>query len=388
MVILQGLEIALFTLFSIKVLYLFVFSVASRLRVAKQEERREHGMRRIVILIPAYKEDKVIMECVESCLCQDYPSTHYDAVVISDKMSDDTNRTLSSLPIQLEIVHFENSTKAKALNLAMSHLEGYDIALILDADNTIGPDFLRKVNQAAFTDTTVAYQAHRTAKNLNTNLAYLDAVSEEINNSIFRQGHVNLGFSSALIGSGMAFQYDFIKNELAGIHAVGGFDRALELSLFKDNKRIGYLPDAYVWDEKIQNQKDFANQRRRWLSAQFHYLVEFLGDLPSAIKAGKWDFCDKMFQQMSLPRVIILGVIFIMSVVLSFICWPASVKWWILLGLLLLSLALAIPKELYTRRLCEALISLPGSFWEMFLNLFRLRGANKKFIHTEHGVKQ
>ena len=61
MVILQGLEIALFTLFSIKVLYLFVFSVASRLRVAKQEERREHGMRRIVILIPAYKEDKVIM---------------------------------------------------------------------------------------------------------------------------------------------------------------------------------------------------------------------------------------------------------------------------------------------------------------------------------------
>lgn len=164
------------------------FSVASRLRVAKQEERREHGMRRIVILIPAYKEDKVIMECVESCLCQDYPSTHYDAVVISDKMSDDTNRTLSSLPIQLEIVHFENSTKAKALNLAMSHLEGYDIALILDADNTIGPDFLRKINQAAFTDTTVAYQAHRTAKNLNTNLAYLDAVSEEINNSISGKG--------------------------------------------------------------------------------------------------------------------------------------------------------------------------------------------------------
>ena len=308
MVILQGLEIALFTLFSIKVLYLFVFSVASRLRVAKQEERREHGMRRIVILIPAYKEDKVIMECVESCLCQDYPSTHYDAVVISDKMSDDTNRTLSSLPIQLEIVHFENSTKAKALNLAMSHLEGYDIALILDADNTIGPDFLRKINQAAFTDTTVAYQAHRTAKNLNTNLAYLDAVSEEINNSIFRQGHVNLGFSSALIGSGMAFQYDFIKNELAGIHAVGGFDRALELSLFKYNKRIGYLPDAYVLDEKIQNQKDFANQRRRWLSAQFHYLGESLGDLPSAIKAGKWDFCDKIFQQMSLPRIIIMGV--------------------------------------------------------------------------------
>lgn len=387
MVILQGLEIALFTLFSIKVLYLFVFSVASRFRIVRKEGHGKQAMRKIVILIPAYKEDRVIMECVESCLCQDYPATYYDTVVISDKMSDDTNRTLSALPIKLEIVHFENSTKAKALNLAMSHLEGYDIALILDADNTIGPDFLRKISQAAFTDTTVAYQAHRTAKNLNTNLAYLDAVSEEINNSIFRQGHVNLGLSSALIGSGMAFQYDFIKRELAGIHAIGGFDRALELTLFKESKRIGYLPDAYVWDEKIQNQKDFARQRRRWLSAQFHYLGEFFSDLPSAIKAGKWDFCDKMFQQMSLPRVIIAGVIFIISVVQSFICWPVSIKWWMLLGFLSLSLALAVPKELYTRRLCEALISLPGSFWGMFLNLFRLKGANKKFIHTEHGVK-
>lgn len=387
MAILQWFEIALFTLFFIKVLYLFVFSVASRFRTVRQDVHAGQATRRIVILIPAYKEDKVIMECVESCLCQDYPATYYDTVVISDKMSDDTNRALLALPIKVEIVDFENSTKAKALNLAMSHLEGYDIALILDADNTIGPDFLHKINQAAFTDKTVAYQAHRTAKNLNTNLAYLDAVSEEINNSIFRQGHVNLGFSSALIGSGMAFQYDFIKKELAGIHAVGGFDRALELTLFNNNKRIGYLADAYVWDEKIQNQKDFARQRRRWLSAQFHYLGEFFGYLPSAIKAGKWDFCDKMFQQMSLPRVIIIGSIFIMAVVLSFICWPASIKWWVLLGILSLSLALAIPGKLYTRRFCKALISLPESFLRMFLNLFRLKGANKKFIHTEHGVK-
>ena len=42
MVILQGLEIALFTLFSIKVLYLFVFSVASRSPCSEnRKERRE-----------------------------------------------------------------------------------------------------------------------------------------------------------------------------------------------------------------------------------------------------------------------------------------------------------------------------------------------------------
>ena len=185
----------------------------------------------------------------------------------------------------------------------------------------------------------------------------------------------------------MAFQYDFIKNELAGIHAVGGFDRALELSLFKNNKRIGYLPDAYVWDEKIQNQKDFANQRRRWLSAQFHYLGESLGDLPSAIKAGKWDFCDKIFQQMSLPRIIIMGVIFIMSVVLSFICWPASVNGGYCLASVVI-LGVGYTQGIVYEKALRGVDLIARVILGDVLESLPVKGANKKFIHTEHGVKQ
>lgn len=53
-----------------------------------------------------------------------------------------------------------------------------------------------------------AVQTHRIAKNMNNDMALLDAVSEEINNTIFRLGHAKLGLSAALIGSGMAFRYD------------------------------------------------------------------------------------------------------------------------------------------------------------------------------------
>ena len=63
-------------------------------------------------------------------------------------------------------------------------------------------------------------QGHRVAKNHNTNLATLDAVSEEINNNIFRSGHRAIGLSSALIGSGMAFDYELIKSEMAKIDAI------------------------------------------------------------------------------------------------------------------------------------------------------------------------
>lgn len=261
------------------------------------------------------------------------------------------------------------------------------MALILDADNTIGPDYLNQVNAAPFNGNIVGYQTHRTAKNKNTSLAYLDAVSEEINNSIFRQGHVNMGLSAALIGSGMVFDFELIKKMLSDIHAIGGFDRALELTLFKAGKRIDYLPDTYVLDEKVQNCRDFARQRRRWLSAQIHYLREFVGDVPVALLNKNWDFCDKLFQQMSIPRLLLLGGAFIIALVISFISWQVSLKWWALFCILIVSLLLAVPKSLYTRRLFVAVIELPETFFSMFLNLFRLKGANEKFIHTEHGVE-
>ncbi|MBD9166123.1 MAG: glycosyltransferase family 2 protein [Parabacteroides johnsonii] len=390
MLLIRILEIILFVCFSVNILYVIVFSFASVFGKREKRGKREKeavSFRRIAILVPAYKEDRVIMECVESCLRQDYPRDRYEVVVISDRMEPETNERLSALPLTLEVVRFENSTKAKALNLAMSHLSGYDLALILDADNVIGPDYLNQINAAPFTGNIVGYQTHRTAKNKNTSLAYLDAVSEEINNSILRQGHVNLGFSAALIGSGMVFDFELIKKELSGINAVGGFDRALELTLFKAGKRIGYLPDVYVLDEKIQNHRDFIRQRRRWLSAQAHYLQQFIGDMPGALLEKNWDYCDKLFQQMSIPRLLLLGGTFIIALFASCISWYAALKWWILFVVLVVALLVAVPRNLYTVRMLVAFVRLPEIFFYMFLNLFRLRGANKKFIHTEHGKR-
>lgn len=387
MIILQGLEIVLFVWFAINIAYLLIFSLAA-LRRSPSSWAASAFYRRIVILIPAYREDRVIMECVASCLAQEYPRDKYEVIVISDQMSEATDAALSALPIRLEVVRFEKSTKAKALNLAMSRSGDYDIAVILDADNTIGPRFLGQINDAFASGGVSVFQAHRVAKNRNTHLAYLDGVSEEINNSIFRQGHVNLGLSAALIGSGMAFNYRLLKEKLASIQAVGGFDRALELTLFKEGEKIGYLPEAYVLDEKIQTHSDFSRQRRRWLSAQYHYLMAFLKDVPRAVRDGQWDFCDKMFQQMSIPRIILLGCSLVLAVSLSCVAWPAAVKWWLLSGCLVLALALAIPRSLYTWQLLKAMIELPLTFGAMFLNLFRLKGANRTFIHTQHGISE
>lgn len=387
-ILLHIIDILLFVVFAINILYLLVFSIAAQFKPKKLTCNDALNPKRIAILIPAYKEDEVIEECVQSCINQQYNPDFYDVVVISDKMSDQTNSSLIKLPIKLIKVNFESSTKAKALNFAMSQLdENYDLALILDADNTIQPQFLSELNSIFSNPNIQIVQAHRCAKNTNNPLALLDAISEEINNTIFRKGHVNLGLSAALIGSGMCFNYLLFKNTMLSINAIGGFDRALELVLLREGKRFYYLPNSDVLDEKVQRHDDFSRQRRRWLSAQLHYLTASIKHLPSAILEKKWDFCDKMFQQMSIPRVMLLGFSAMISVITSLISFPASIKWWIIFAILVISLALAIPKRLIGKQFIMAIIQLPYYFALMALNIFKLKGANKKFIHTKHGIK-
>lgn len=374
-------------MFAVNVLYLLVYSMAS-LRSKPAKPVRSEPCKRFALLIAAYKEDAVIADTVRACLAQDYPADKYDVVVISDHMQPSTNEKLRALPIRLLQVDFEKSTNTKSLKAAIEHLDkdSYDVALIIDADNIIGPSYLSEVNDA-FADPEVrVVQTHRVAKNLNTDMAYLDAVSEEINNSIFRLGHVNLGMSAALIGSGMAFEYGLFCKAMMSNASVGGFDRVLEMKLLYHRVFFHYLPDTYVWDEKIQKAKSFYQQRRRWLSAQYYSLGEFVHRLLPALLHRKWDFCDKLFQQAALSRVLLLGFTFIFAICSSIWQPSSACKWWVIFGLLLLALVAAIPRHFWRWRLVRAVAFVPCSFLLMFINLFRLKEANRRFIHTEHGV--
>jgi cellulose synthase/poly-beta-1,6-N-acetylglucosamine synthase-like glycosyltransferase len=341
--------------------------------------------RKMLVLIPAYAEDFVVKEAVHSFLAQDYPRERYDVCVISDHMTDQTNQELAALPVILEIASFpEGSTKVKALNLGMKTLEGYDVAVIMDADNTVDVSFLSQINHA-FDRGSRVVQAHRKAKKTNTPFQVLDALSEEINNTIFRLGHVQIGLSSALIGSGMAFEFGRFKRVLSGLESVGGFDKELEHVYLRDGYRFDYLQDTFVYDEKIRRPDDFARQRRRWLSAQFVYLRRFGPEIPLALLKGRFDYLDKILQTAMPPRVLFLGGTFLLALLVLLMSPGASVKWWALWLSVCAALALSVPSNLWNRNIFLAFLYLGQAFGLMFLTLFRLKGANRKFIHTRHG---
>ena len=365
--------------------YIFIFAFAGLFKIRPKMPSFD-AMRRYAVLIPGYKEDQVIIEVAKDALKQNYPKELYEVVVIADSFKNETLDALAKLDIRVIEVSFELSTKSKALNVAMDELgDNYDVALVLDADNLMQVDFISKVNQA-FNMGYTAIQGHRIAKNTNTNFAILDAISEEVNNRIFRKGHRVLGLSAALIGSGMAIDYKYFKNMMKSIKAIGGFDKELELQILKETRIIGYLEDAYVYDEKVQKAEVFSNQRRRWLSAQIHYFSkDFLNSVKHLIKYRNVDYFDKAIQFIQPPRIMLLGLLFIINVLsLLFNSQEWINAWLYVLGASVLTFIFSIPRKFYNFKTLFAVITLPKAFVLMFLSLLKVKGANKKFIHTEH----
>ncbi len=373
-------------------LYIFVFAFAG-LFYKQPRYSQNPKLRKIAVLIPGYKEDDVILEVANEALIQDYPHEKYDVVIIADSFLPETIARLKQLPIIVIEVKFDKSTKSKALNKAMEQLtDKYDIAVVLDADNVMAADFLTKIN-ATFEGKYMAVQGHRAAKNMDTALAILDAASEEINNHIFRKGHRVLGLSSAIIGSGMAFNYDFFKTMMSSVTAIGGFDKEIELKMLKGRHKIEYLHDALVYDEKVQKAEVFSNQRRRWLSAQLHY---FRQDIGSSVKAlitkGNIDYFDKAIQFIQPPRILLLGAVLAISalfVITNYIFGVSiwyNLMWLKLAGLCVFAFLFSVPLSFYNMATLKAMLSLPKGMLLMLGSLLKIKGANKQFIHTKHSA--
>ncbi len=307
--ILHILDITLWVLILGSVAYVVFFAVISLFyekedRVAIHAAALTNRMTKFLVLYPAYNEDRVIINAVEHFLEQDYPADLYTVAVISDHMKPETNEYLKTLPITLLTPTFEKSSKAKAMQYAINEIpETFDNVVVLDADNVVRPEFLSQLNiLCSIYD---AIQCHRCAKNANNDVAVLDGASEEINNTLFRKAHNRLGLSSALIGSGMCFDYELFKKNVFQL-STAGEDREMEALLLHQEVFIKYAPDIHVFDEKVSNQDNFQKQRMRWMTAQIQSLMSNLPKIPGALIHGKINFVDKTIQQALIPRSILI----------------------------------------------------------------------------------
>ncbi len=392
--ILHIIEILLWLLLAASGAYILFFALVSILwkktesplsaylegQIRSMREPRQHTF---LVLYPAYNEDRVIINSVHTFLGQYYPYKGFHVAVISDHMQPETNELLAQLPITLLQPVFEKSSKAKAMQYALQQIQGeYDYVVILDADNVVESDFLARLNDVCNKGYN-AIQCHRCAKNSNNNIAVLDGVSEEINNTLFRKAHNRIGLSSALIGSGMCFRFKWFKENVYKL-STAGEDRELEALLLRQKIHIHYEPDIHVYDEKVSNKDNFQKQRLRWMTAQIQSLFSLLPYVPKALMDGNIDYLDKTFQQALIPRSMLIVLTFMLALFVTILSLDWCIKWWLLFLFICLSLYVSTPKQLRSHSVFGKILSIPMLVWKMVLNILKIDRKNTDFIHTTH----
>lgn len=379
------LDLLLWAFMTISVAYITFYALVSLFsrKGIKTVDVPESPESTFLVLFPAYSEDRVIVGSVKKFLLQNYPQDKYHVAVISDHQQESTERLLSGLPVTLLRPVFDKSSKAKALQYAISEVSGqYDYVVVLDADNIVETDFLHRLN-ILLKEGYKAVQCHRCAKNSDSSVSVLDGVSEEINNTLFRKAHNLIGLSSALIGSGMCFDYSWFSSHVTKL-TTAGEDRELEVFLLREGIYIKYADNILVFDEKVSSADNFQRQRQRWMSAQVNCFLSMLRHLPEAVIRLNINYIDKTIQQMLIPRsMLLLGLLFMSFLILIIAPWW-SLKWWSLLLLTSLSLFLAIPARLRTKAVYSKVGTLLRLSIKMARNVRHIDHKNEDFIHTDH----
>ena len=368
--------------------YLAFFAICGLFPLPKSKKEAA-TFRKIAVLFPTYQENVVILDSVKTALQHQYNGI-FEVIVIADGLQAETIVSLKELGAKVVEVFFVKSTKGKAMQFTMNQIEneGFEIAVVLDVDNVMSDDCLNYIN-GAFEQGEKVVQTHRTAKNMDSSFAFLDACNEEVNNHIYRKGPAIVGLSAALIGSGMAFDFAYMRNLLNNIGETVGEDKQLDFMIANDRINIAYLNDVYVYDEKIENAQVFTKQRTRWIASQVEFMKKYAFEGFVQLFKGNIEFFNKTIQTFLMPRILLLGLLFITAVQSFFNPFgPSNVFWLGLFISICLTLLISIPKRLYAdKRLYIALFQIPRAMLGMVIALFSIGKAKKSFMVTPHSHK-
>ena len=113
---------------------------------------------------------------------------------------------------------------------------------------------------------------------------------------------------------------------------------------------------------------------------------------------GNIDFFDKVYQMVQPPRVLLLGGTAIITIfygiikiinieILNSWFYYNVCEWLLVFTIVFVAFIFSIPRKFWNKNTLIAVLTLPKAFFIMGLSLLKLRGANKKFIHTTHGTE-
>jgi len=257
----------------------------------------------VAVIVPAFNEEKVIIQTVTSLLASDHPP-NFEIVVVDDGSTDGTYQkcieAFSAEP-RVRVFTKPNSGKPDALNHGVRHTSS-EIVIALDADTLFARDTISKLIRH-FADPKVGAVAGNAKVgnriNLLTRWQALEYITSQ---NLDRRAFNLLNCVTVVPGAVGAWRRELIER-------VGGFndltlaeDADLTMAIRKLGYSISYEDEAVGLTEAPDTLRGFVRQRYRWM----------YGTLQAA-----WKHVDALFRPrygslgfVALPNIFIFQVLF------------------------------------------------------------------------------
>jgi len=222
---------------------------------------------RFAILVPAHNEALVIGRALAGFAALDYPSELFQVHVVADNCSDDTAGIVRAAGFQ---VHERADTVAPGKGPALNWLyrrvrDGdwpFDAVVIIDADTTLHPAFLRHV-AAALDDGAAALQAFYGVRDAGDSTATaIRYAALACRHHVRPLGRTALGGSCGLFGNGMVFSTELMDGRQWTGHLTEDMEFQMELLL--DGHCVAYVPGAVLEAEMPGTLDAAVTQNERW----------------------------------------------------------------------------------------------------------------------------
>ncbi|OGW48085.1 MAG: glycosyl transferase [Nitrospirae bacterium RBG_13_41_22] len=313
----------------------------------------------VSILIPAYNEERIIVQTLKSALSMNYP--FFDVIVINDGSLDKTleilimkfklrkidvvyRNILKTSPVRgfyynpeipnLIVIDKEKAGKADALNCGVNASKNPYVCSV-DADSLMERDALLRLMAPVLESTIPVVAAGGVVRILNGTEIRENTVSEiklpRSSLALFQIVEYLRAFLFGRVGwdtmnSILILSGTFSLFNKAAVMAVGGYnvkhvseDMELVIKLhryhIKNNKpyRIKFISDPICWSEVPEKLKMLGRQRRRWHLGLIQCIVEHRALMlnPKYGKLGLFIFPYYFFFEMLGPIVELLGYIIV-----------------------------------------------------------------------------
>ncbi len=218
----------------------------------------------VSVIIPAFREEKVIVRTVQSILDQQQPGL--EILVVDDGSPDqtfDTAREAFAHRPEVRVFRKPNGGKASALNYGLARATG-EVVVALDADTLFAPHTIGALLEPLADPKVGAVAGNAKVGNRINLVTRWQAIEYITSQNVDRRAFSLLNCITVVPGAVGAWRRELVV-------AVGGFsddtlaeDQDLTLSLLERGWRIAYADRAVAYTEAPDTLRTLSRQRFRW----------------------------------------------------------------------------------------------------------------------------